>query len=623
MLSGAMYSTLDDASATGTIMDDDAAPTWSVADAGAAESDGQIQFTVTLTGATALPATVSWATSPGSATAGDDYQTSNGSLTYQPGGARGMTATVGIMEDDLYEGVETFSLNLSGPTNATLASASATGTIDDNDSESIAKEWLARFGRTVASHVVDGVDARLNDVSGGSNGSELRLSGIWGAPTGQGFADRSRGFQPATMARPLFDQGFNPAFDNTWGTQGSPNGLNHGMSDRSLGRMLTGSSFRLSAANGDADDSWTLWGRGATTSFSGEGDSLSHDGSVTTGMVGVDYEWGDVIGGVALSLSSGDGEFEAGSEVAGELDSSITMLNPYVRFKMSCCVTFWGVAGVGQGEMTLAAGGGGAAIDTDIGMSMGAAGFRGAILPDAGTFDLALKSDVFMARMSADAVPGLDAVDASASRLRVTIEGTSRTELEGGGMFSPVLEAGLRYDGGDAESGAGFELGGGLRFSDASRRIMLELNARGMLAHAEGDYQEWGVGASVMVRPNASGQGMTMNLRSSWGDMASGVDALWNRHNAEILGRADRNLASRVGARYDAELGYGLSALGGRHVLVPYISAGITDYGSRNYRMGVRLRTDSTMNFSFEVDRREGLTDSPNHGVGLSAWMYW
>ena len=69
--------------------------------------------------------------------------------------------------------------------------------------------------------------------------------------------------------------------------------------------------------------------------------------------------------------------------------------------------------------------------------------------------------------------------------------------------------------------------GGGLRFSDASRRVMVELNARGMLAHAEGDYQEWGVGASVMVRPNASGQGMTMNLRSSFGDMASGVDALW------------------------------------------------------------------------------------------------
>ena len=124
--------------------------------------------------------------------------------------------------------------------------------------------------------------------------------------------------------------------------------------------MMAGSSFRFSAANGDSSDEWTLWGRGATTSFSGEGDTLSHDGSVTTGTVGVDYTWGDVIGGVALSHSAGDGEFEVGSAVAGELDSSMTLLSPYVRFKMSCCVTFWGVAGVGAGDMTLAADGGGA-----------------------------------------------------------------------------------------------------------------------------------------------------------------------------------------------------------------------------------------------------------------------
>ncbi|MDE0420500.1 MAG: hypothetical protein OXK76_06375 [Gammaproteobacteria bacterium] len=621
-LSGAMYSTLDDASATGTITDDDAAPTWSVADAGAAESDGQIQFTVSLAGATALPATVNFATAPGSATAGEDYASTSGSLTYQPGESRSMTVTVAVTDDDVYEGVESFSMNLSGPSNSTLAGASATGTITDNDAEAIAKEWLARFGRTVASHVVDAVDTRLNNIWGGSDASEFRVAGIWGAPASHGPAGLG-GFAPAPIAAPRFDQGFNPAYDNAWGAQETPYGMSRHMGERSLGRMLAGSSFRFSAANGDSDDAWTLWGRAATTSFSGDGDTLSHDGSVTTGTVGVDYEWGDVVGGVALSHSAGDGEFEAGSAVAGELDSSMTMISPYMRFKMSCCVTFWGVAGVGQGDMTLAADGGGAAIDTDVSMSMGAAGFRGAVLPDAGTFDLAVKSDVFVARMSADAAPGLSAVDADASRLRVTLEGTSTNQLQGGGTFSPVLEAGLRYDGGDAESGAGLELGGGLRFSDASRRVMVELNARGMLAHAEGDYQEWGLGASVMVRPNASGQGMTMNLRSSWGDMASGVDALWNRHSSEAIVRADRSFATQVGARYDAEIGYGLNAWGGRNVLMPYVSAGVTDYGLRDYRVGMRLRADSTTNFSFEIDRREGLTASPNHGVALRAWMYW
>ena len=621
-LSGAMYSMLADASATGTITDDDAAPTLAIADAGAHESDGAIHFTISLTGATALPASVSWATSPGTATAGSDYQSGSGSITFEPGESRDAVVAVTIMEDELYEGVETFSVNLSGASNSTVSTGTATGTISDNDSESIAKEWLARFGRTVASHVVDAVDTRLNHIPSGSNGSEFRLSGIWSNPAGSGPAGLA-GFGPAPIAHSTYNPGFNPAYDDVLASQTTPYGMSRRFGDPSLGRMMAGSSFRFSAANGDSSDEWTLWGRGATTSFSGEGDTLSHDGSVTTGTVGVDYTWGDVIGGVALSHSAGDGEFEVGSAVAGELDSSMTLLSPYVRFKMSCCVTFWGVAGVGAGDMTLAADGGGAAIDTDISMSMGAAGFRGGILPDAGTFDLALKSDVFVARMSADAAPGLSAVDADASRLRVAIEGSSNNQLDGGGTFTPVFQAGLRYDGGDAESGAGLELGGGLRFADASRRIMLELNARGMLAHADGDYQEWGVGASVLVRPNASGQGMTMNLRSTWGDMASGVDALWNRHNAEILARADRSLATRVGARYDAELGYGLNALSGRNVLVPYVGAGFTDYGSRDYRMGVRLRSDSTMNFSFEVDRREGWTETPDYGASLRAWMYW
>ncbi|MDE0178032.1 MAG: hypothetical protein OXP36_05495, partial [Gammaproteobacteria bacterium] len=559
-LSGAMYAMLDDAMAVGTITDDDAAPTLAISDASAAESDGMIHFTVSLTGATALPASVSWATSPGTATAGEDYQTGSGSLTFQPGESRDATVQVMVVADAIYEGPESFTVGLSGPSNATVSDGSGTGTIHDDDAESIAKEWLARFGRTVASHVTDAVDSRLNNVSGGANGSGLRLSGIWGAPTGHGLAGPAGGFATAPIASMPIDQGFGLPYGNTLGAQASlyePYGMGVRMRDQSLGRMLAGSSFQFSAADGDSDDAWTLWGRGAHTSFSADGDTLSHDGSVTTGTVGVDYQWGDVVGGVALSHSTGDGEFEAGSAVAGELDSTMTVISPYMRLKVSCCVTFWGVAGVGQGEMTLAAEGGGAAIDTDISMSMGAAGFRGGILPDAAEFDLALKSDVFVARMSADAAPGLSAVDADASRLRVALEGSRANQLEGGGTFTPVFEAGLRYDGGDAESGAGLELGGGLRFSDASRRFMAELNARGMLAHAEDDYQEWGIGATLMMRPNASGQGMTFNLRSSWGDMANGVDALWNRHNREMLARADRSLATRVGARYDAELGYG------------------------------------------------------------------
>ena len=48
------------------------------------------------------------------------------------------------------------------------------------------------------------------------------------------------------------------------------------------------------------------------------------------------------------------------------------------------------------------------------------------------------------------------------TRLRLGLEGGYRIATEGGGHVTPKLEAGMRQDGGDAETGFGVELGGGL-----------------------------------------------------------------------------------------------------------------------------------------------------------------
>ena len=47
--------------------------------------------------------------------------------------------------------------------------------------------------------------------------------------------------------------------------------------------------------------------------------------------------------------------------------------------------------------------------------------------------------------------------------LRLGLEGAWRgIGTAGGGTFVPVLEVGLRHDGGDAETGFGIDVGGGL-----------------------------------------------------------------------------------------------------------------------------------------------------------------
>ena len=57
-----------------------------------------------------------------------------------------------------------------------------------------------------------------------------------------------------------------------------------------MSELLLASSFHLaSAQKADPDPRWSLWGRGARTSFDGREDDLTLGGDVTTGLLGVDY----------------------------------------------------------------------------------------------------------------------------------------------------------------------------------------------------------------------------------------------------------------------------------------------------------------------------------------------
>ncbi len=110
--------------------------TLSVADAVLTEGDAgssSLTFTVTLSASEAAVVTVDYATSPGSATAGQDYTTTSGTLTFPPG-STSQTFGVAVLGDLTDEADENFTVVLANVTgSATLADATATGTILDND----------------------------------------------------------------------------------------------------------------------------------------------------------------------------------------------------------------------------------------------------------------------------------------------------------------------------------------------------------------------------------------------------------------------------------------------------------------------------------------------------------
>ncbi len=138
-LSSPNGATLADGSATGTIANDDVAPpppTLGIGDATFAEGDaaapGQASFTVMLSAASASTVTVHYATTDGTATAGSDYVSQSGTLTFAPGETR-KTIQVVAIGDAMVEANEGFSVVLSSPVGATLADGTAAGTIANDD----------------------------------------------------------------------------------------------------------------------------------------------------------------------------------------------------------------------------------------------------------------------------------------------------------------------------------------------------------------------------------------------------------------------------------------------------------------------------------------------------------
>ncbi len=139
-LSNAVNAEIADDSGTGTITDDEAARTVSIANTAGGNEAGLVPntFTVTLSGASASVVTVNYATSDNtptaSATAGSDYTAKSGTLTFNPGDPLTQTFTVATLQDAIVEGTETFNATLSMAMGATISGTNpAVGTIADDD----------------------------------------------------------------------------------------------------------------------------------------------------------------------------------------------------------------------------------------------------------------------------------------------------------------------------------------------------------------------------------------------------------------------------------------------------------------------------------------------------------
>ena len=605
----------------------------SVSDASAEEAEGaSLNFTVTLSQALLDMVIVNYATSDGTARAGSDYRETSGLLMFSPGQTE-KTISVRVLDDELDEGSETLTMTVWNwsPQYMSVADPTATGTISNTDRMPTA--WIARFGRTVGEQVLDAVDARMRAKP--APGGEARLAGQRVGNRGQVAGSKS-------------------GKDRDSGEAAGP-------SDRlGAGRDLpAGSSFSLTKET-RTRETVSLWGRGAVTRFDGREGSLSLDGEVASGMVGLDWsrDPGSRLGGrdrsgsgagawtagLIVSHSVGEGGYAGNSE--GRVEATLTGLWPWGRLALSGRVDVWGAAGYGTGELTVTPKKPGsdeddATIRTDLDLWMASAGLRG-VLVDGGPNGLTLtgKTDALIVQTASDAARGSDggnlaAARTTVTRLRLGLEGARPFSLGSGGALTPSVEIGMRHDDGDAETGFGVDMGGGIAWTLPKHGLQLDLRGRGLLTHEAKGFRELGVSGSLAWDPTISSeQGPTLTLTRTVGGPASGgADALLARGTLAGLaaqpGSGSGDYGGPGNRRLEARFGYGFPACGGRFASVPEIGLGLSGTG-REYILGWRLADDGSrgsgaFQLSTEARRIETAVGSgpAEHRIGARLSARW
>ncbi|MGH2827595.1 MAG: Calx-beta domain-containing protein [Actinomycetota bacterium] len=122
---------LIDGQASGSIMDDDAEPTISINDIEVTEG-GSATMNVELSTPSGLPVTVDYDSRSGSATADDYVEFARGTFSFQPGDTKSEIA-IETKGDGLDEQSEEFFVDLSAPSQATIADGTGTVTVVDDD----------------------------------------------------------------------------------------------------------------------------------------------------------------------------------------------------------------------------------------------------------------------------------------------------------------------------------------------------------------------------------------------------------------------------------------------------------------------------------------------------------
>ena len=493
---------------------------------------------------------------------------------------------------------------------------SITVTVTDNDTtgDEEEKKAVTQVVADIAAVTLSNVTANIGTRFSAPTGS----TGIALAPSG------AFGQKPAPS--------FVPAATDLHGISDSPLEDTSDTRTLTLDDLLRSGAFQiaLGASEGGTPEAsmgttpqWTVWGRGDLQFFESKPERGStYDGDLKAGYLGTDARLGDQwLAGLAVSRIRTEADYglaESGAGEDGRLEVALNSLHPYLRFAPDTRSELWTILGAGRGEIENARGGASTREKSDVEMWMVSAGGRRAMDP-AGEMDWALLGDAGFARVETDdGTLTIQGITVDSWRVRLGVEGSYTSELEGGQTLTTFAEVAGRVDGGDGGEEVGLEVSPGVYLSAPASGFGIEARGRVLALSSADDYKEYGASVTASFSPRPDGMGLSMSVSPRWGaGSASGADTLWRE---EGIGSTGTGLADNRALSLNTRMSYGVATL--RGVLAPFGEFDLREQGHRRMRMGARFspRRSEPEALSLEVsgERYENGGADPDHRVSIT-----
>ena len=454
------------------------------------------------------------------------------------------------------------------------------------------------------------------------------LAGLFGYGQGDAGVSTGSGMRPSGTG-PTVALGEQPGYgQNRFQGSGTRNSSLRSGSGEYSGRRnqelnLAGVSLELPLAGQQkgTSRSWvpTLWGQGDLTRFNGNLTRLgmSYRGGLEAAHVGLDLYANDkVLAGLSFMRSWGNMDY-SDDGIDGVLGSRMNTFHPYLYWQPTERVSVWGIGGLGRGQVDVNEPGRSHDFEADFRMFSG--GVR-TVLSRRGSNEVGLRADAFWAQLGTEASEDIAKVRGEAHRARLMLEWVHTKQLSAGRSLSLKVEAGGRFDGGDAERGSGAETGFRLGYLDANSGLDVAMYGRVLVVHAS-DYRDWGLGVQASWDPGEKQRGFRVSVTSTRGQDGGGRTTLWNNANtvARPPGMGAMGMSSQ--SRMESEVAYaGMRVLGLPGLLTSYSRLRLAGQG-RELAWGTAWslppRSQLALPFMLELEamRRENRTGPPDLAV--------